>query len=49
VAKADFFQQLTAGLRPSKPKSGLPGTPEGLLHPVMVYIYTENGPAITRL
>jgi len=33
VAKADFLQQLYAGLRPSKPKSGLPGGLKGLLHP----------------
>ena len=33
VAKAEFFTH-TAGLCPSKPKTGLPGTSEGLLHPL---------------
>jgi len=28
AAKADFFNSFIAGLRPSKPKSGLPGAPE---------------------
>src|ERR1043165_2919420 len=31
--KAGHFWRHTAGLRPSKPKTGLPGTPKGLLHP----------------
>jgi len=31
--KPIFFSSFTAGLRPSKPKSGLPGGLKGLLHP----------------
>jgi hypothetical protein len=41
--KPTVFAGYTAGLRPSKPKPGLPGAPEGLLHPVVGHSKAGSG------
>ena len=43
AAEAGGAFSFYAGLRPSKPKSGLPGAPKDLLHPAVGYSNPKNG------